>query len=333
MRADQTAHTLIALDAELDSLSLSDIPPAVSKGASSSLRPEKRSDVPHLFQPSPLSHLTLDPAAEAARLFGDDDGEEDERPAVFDSEDQQDIHEVEASLFVQQAMEVVFEEGWRGLFAQDAVLNVLVQGHAGHEIQQRYVRSLKPGNMVLFIHGQRRQNLYDLIIQRIHNHPAFALHLELIRQWQKEVVTAYRQWCRQGDGRRGAEGLHVALQKKGSKIKDWHTVAQWVEGQRFRTRDKEDMRRLAEALDMDFVRRHYRRIHEAGGRIHGIHIRLGKLLTNWLLHGAEARGQLDEELGLSFEDLRSSLLRLRVRTVQTVHGAFYREHLGDIERP
>src|SRR5690606_34535367 len=112
----------------------------------------------------------------------------------------------------------------------------------------------------------------------------------------------------------------LALQKKGSKIKDWHTVAQWVDGQRFRTRDKEDMRRLAEVMDMDFVRRHYGRIHEAGGRIHGIHIQLGKLLTSWLLHGAEARGQLDEELGLSFEDLRSSLLRLRVRTVQTVHG-------------
>lgn len=335
VRADETSRTLTALGAELDSVIL-DVSSAVLKGASTSMRPEKKSDVSPRFRPSPISHLDLDPVAEAARLFSDNDNEDvNERSALFGSEEQQDMKEDDASLFVDEALELVFEEGWHGLFAQDGVMNVLVQVHSGYEIQLRYVRSLKPGDIVLFIHGQRRQNLYDLIIQRIHNHPAFAVHLELIRHWQNDVVAAYRRWCRQGDAMRGAIELHQALRSRGSKIKNWHSVAQWVEGQRFRTRDPEDMLRLADILDMDFVRRNYRHIHDAGGRIHGMHIQLGKMLTGWLIHNAEtqfAGGLLDDDLGLSFDDLRSSLLRLRVRTVRTIHGTFYREHLGNVER-
>ncbi|MCO6512285.1 MAG: hypothetical protein J5I65_15990 [Aridibacter famidurans] len=332
--AAETTEVLSVLGSEVEQASLVDVLPPLSKGETSAFSIKEKREAQRFFRSNAVPSLELDPAVEAAWLFADEADDPDEEADLIRGGDGQASEGTAggASLFVPQAIEITFEEGWCGLFAPDATLNVLTQQSGNHDLQPRYMRAIRTNDLILFIHGQRRQNLYELIVQRIHNHPAFAIHTELIARWQRDIVTSYNQWCKKWGHQRGAEELYMALHSRGC-TRSKQAVAQWVQGLRLRTQDREDMRRLAEVLGMDFVRRHYRRIHDAAGRIHGIHIQLGKMLTDWLLHGHSAAGELlDRELGLSFEDLKSSLLRLRVKSKQIVDGPFYHEHLGTLEQ-
>ena len=334
VRAEDVIHTFSGLGILTDSLSVSNVPAPLRKMENSTIRPENRRKTEY-SQVRSLPPVVLDPVEETARLFADDaEVDEGEDEAVFYLELDKDSSD-EDSLLVDHAVEVIFKEGWYGLFASDATLNVIIQGHEGSSLQPRYVRSLRSGDHVLFIHGQRRQNLYELVIQRVHNHPAFALHVELVKRWQKDVAVAYRRWCQQGDRSRSITDLLAELQARGSSIAAPLTVEGWVHGLRLCPNDKKDLRRLAEVLDMDFVIRYYRRIFRAAERLRGKHRSWGRQLNHWLLHGASSGTEVelfDEELGLSFGDLKGSLLHLHILTVRSIQSPFYRGNLGELKK-
>ena len=332
--AAEIAEILSVLGAQIEQTSLVEVPATLLKSEASAFSFKERRETQCFFCARSSPSLELNLANEAARLFaGEEDALYEEDFIRGGSDHESEDAEGTVSLLVQQAVEITFKEGWRGLFAPDATFNVLTQQSGDSNLQRRYVRALRANDLVLFIHGQRRQNLYELIVQRIHSHSAFGIHMELIARWQADIVMSYNQWRKKGSHQRGVDELYEMLRSKGC-TRSRQAVAQWVLGSRLRTQDKEDMRRLAEVLEMEFVRRYYKRIHEAAGRIHGIHIQLGKMLASWLLHGysASAGDLLDPELGLSFEDLRSSLLRLHVKSKQVVDGPFYRDYLGEIEQ-
>jgi hypothetical protein len=204
-------------------------------------------------------------------------------------------------------------------------------------LDERYIKSLQPGTRVLLIHGQQRQNLYDLIVSRIHRHASIELHLRLIQRWREDFVVGYQGWRRlQG---RNLDALLLEMARRGSKLTSSFTLRQWLWGNTLGPDDPEDLRRLAEVLDMDFVKQYYRRIDEAAQRIRGLHRGLAIRLNSWLKQqvagvgvGADDSDVIDERLGLTFGDFRSSLLVLQVQTVTTVAGPFLREALGNLER-
>lgn len=89
---------------------------------------------------------------------------------------------------------------------------------------------------------------------------------------------------------------------------------------------------------MPFVTTYFRQIHKAARRLKGLHINLSARLNRWLASsdaGSVAVGDADEvvdsELGLTVEDFRHSLVRLRVLEVTQQQGPFYRPHLGRLE--
>ena len=334
VRAEDVIRTFSGLGVITDSLSVSDVPAPLCKMENATIRPENRRKTDY-SQVRSLPPVILDPVGETARLFEDDVGaDEGEDDAVFFLDRDEDSND-ENSLLVDNAVEIVFQEGWHGLFASDATLNVIIQGSEGRSLQPRHVRSLRLGDHVLFIHGQRRQNLYELIIQRVHNHPAFALHVELVKRWQKDLVVAYRRWCQKGDRSRSITDLLAALQARGSSIEVPLTLENWLHGLRLCPNDREDLRRLAEVLDMDFVTRHYRRIFRAAERLRGKHRSWGRQLNHWLFHIADSGTEVelfDEELGLSFGDLKGSLLHLYILKVQSIQGPFYRGNLGELKK-
>lgn len=333
VRAEDVIHTLSGLGILTDSLSVSNVPAPLRKMENSTIRLENKKKRVY-SQIRSLPPAVLNPVEEMARLFEDDtelDQDKDDVTLFLDhNEDSSD----EDSLLVDHAVEVIFQEGWYGLFAPDAKLNVIIQG-SSNSLELRYVSSLRSGNQVLFIHGQRRQNLYELVIQRVHNHPAFALHVELVKRWQRDVAVAYRRWCQSGDRSRNITDLLAALQARGSTIAVSLTVEGWVQGLRLCPKDKEDLRRLAEVLNMDFVIQNYQLIFRAAERLRGKHRGWGRQLNHWLLHGTSSRAEVelfDEELGLSFGDLKGSLLHLHILTLQSVQGPFYRGNLGEIKK-
>jgi hypothetical protein len=239
------------------------------------------------------------------------------------------------------ALELTAAEGFRVLFAPDEIVQFVATSRAGgYIIDERYVRSLREGDRVVVIHGQRRQNLYDLIISRIHQLPAIQLHLALIDRWQEELQVTFRRWATQLPAGRGhpLEALLAAIREKGSSISCTLSVINWLTGVVRCPRDPKDMRRLAEVLEMKFVLLHSRKIHEAGLRLSSIHRGLSRRLNHWLANAAQGvtdqddETPIDDRLGLKFGDFRNSLQFLRLTSIKTVDGPFLRSELGIVER-
>lgn len=298
-------------------------------------RPPRRSsdtDTTLIWQPN-------DPVDEVSWLLAEDSEETEEERlagqfAALTSEDiatnQRDLEE--EPTWIEQAVEVHFEGRWYGLFAPEETINVVYSGADGEQVEERSIRSLRPRDQVLFIHGQRRQSLYDLVISRIHRHPAIELHLALIRRWQEDFSKSYRQWQRRG--LRNVNELLSEMQARGCQRGSASTLRQWLQGKTLCPQDAEDLRRVADILNMDFVRQYYQRIYRAASRLNGLHRGLGNRINRWLREQAAGIdvgnvGEIfDEELGLSLQDFLDSILILRVISSSTKSGPFLRTSLG-----
>jgi hypothetical protein len=285
----------------------------------------------------PLLRLE-DPVGEVARLLeADEETVEDDSATLTASANSADLTGTEDLLpWCESAVEIKFDQGWHAHFAPDETINVIVATPSGQQIDERYVRSLNTGDRVVVIYGQQRQNLYDLIISRVHKHPSIELHLALIRRWQDDFSTAFNRW-RQHE-LRNLEELLRQMQSRGSALISSLTLRQWLSGETLCPQDEEDLYRLAEVLDLGFVRQYHRRIYQAANRLRGLHRGLAHRLNSWLEQQATglATGSdddlIDSELGLTFGDFRSSLLILRVAEVQSVAGPFMRSSLSKLRR-
>ena len=279
-----------------------------------------------------------DPVSEVARLLqADENIVEDE----FKIEDRSKSGRKTATdrgqeSWCETAIEVDFDQGWHVCFALDDTINVIVTSSTGQRTEERYVRSLKLGDHVIAIPEQRQQNLYTLIISRIHGHPSLELHLALIDRWQQDFVVAYQRWRQHGV--RNLDLLLDQMQQRGSTLRSSSTLRQWLWGNTLCPDTPEDLLRLAEVLDMGFVRSYYRRIYRAAQRLRGLHRGLSRRLNNWLEQQAtgvvskSGDDMIDSELGITFSDFRNSLLILRVEKVQSIRGLFLRDSLGKFER-
>jgi dihydropteroate synthase len=116
------------------------------------------------------------------------------------------------------------------------------------------------------------------------------------------------------------------------------TLRGWLSGNILCPEDPEDLRRLAEVLEMSFVVSHHQRIYQAAKRLRGLHRVLARRLNSWLEEQASGSVKakdddvLDAELGITFGDFHNSLLILRVQEVQPIMGLFLRSSLGRFER-
>jgi hypothetical protein len=285
-----------------------------------------------------------DPVNEVARLFPSDDECEGEELVLNDQPEAGTSLTIEPSeeIWCAEAVKVQFDQGWHAYFAPDDMINVVRDG--GRD--KRYVRSLRVGERVLLIHGQQRQSLYDLIISRVHKHPSIELHIAMIRRWQEDIRVAFEQWLTlwgdpselRAHGARDLDGLLRRMQLRGSKLVSPLTLSFWVRGFVLCPQDPEDLRRVAEVLNMGFVRQHYRHIERAAVRLRGLHRGVSLKLNRWLQAQATTAVHTDEddvidtELGLTFGDVKNSLLVVRVGAVENVAGPFLRSNLGRVEK-
>ena len=240
----------------------------------------------------------------------------------------------EEQVWVSEAIEIHVTDGWRGFFAPEDRLNVVVESGTQRRTEERFVRSLREGDRVLVIHGQKRQSLYELVISRVHNHPAMEIHLALIGKWQEELAQSFRARRRTGWT---YQDVLTKIRKQGSQISSTQTIRLWVLGQVLAPEDPKDLLRLARTMDMRFVEQYHSRINVAAQRIRGLHIGLSIRLNRWLKAqvtniSEEDFEVFDDELGLSFQDFRDSLGIHTVESVLAVSGLFLRDSLGSFHR-
>jgi hypothetical protein len=237
-----------------------------------------------------------------------------------------------------QAIEVCCEGGWMVRLPSDETINVVLYGAgAGTKVQERMVRLLRPGDGVLLIQDHKRQSLYDLILSRLNTRPGMELHLGLVRQWYVEFGVAYERWRSQG---KSIEKLLAVIQQRGSQITSPDTLRSWLRGHILCPLDPRDLPRLAEVLEIEFLRFNHRRVHKAATELRGLHRSLSNRLNRWLER--QATGVIyagDDEpidpqsgLGLTFGDFRSSILVTTVKTVRVLPGPFIRSTLGTVQR-
>lgn len=240
------------------------------------------------------------------------------------------------SAWVSEGYELLFEDGRHLLLARDDTLNVILRRQSGAELEERYVRAIRPGDEILYIHGQQRQSLYALLVSRVHRDPVIAQYLALIRRWQDDLVQSFGE----AEHRNGLnpDRLLAELQTRGSTLTSPHTIRAWLRRLVLAPNDADDLKRVAEVLSMTFVTTYFRQIHKAARRLKGLHINLSARLNRWLASGDAGSAALtgaddvvDSELGLTVEDFRHSLIRLRVAKVTQEQGPFYRPHMGRLE--
>ncbi|WP_404786907.1 DrmE family protein [Altericista sp. CCNU0014] len=279
-----------------------------------------------------------DPVSEIARLLESEQAlmEDGLGIEVQFQEDSEMGIALEQESWCESAIEIHFEHDWHVCFAPDDMINVIVTGAKGQQVDKRYIRVLKPNDRVIAIPDQRRQSLYDLILSQVHGHPTIELHLALIRRWQQDLELAYRRWRLLGV--RNLDELLWQMQRRGSTLTHPMTLRGWLSGNILCPEDADDLRRLAEILEMNFVQSHYQKIDRAAKRLRGLHRSLARRLNSWIEEQVSdsIRGKyddvIDSELGITFDDFRNSLLILQIKKVQPIIGLFLRSNLGKFER-
>lgn len=287
---------------------------------------------PPLTPSTPSTHRPIlgTPEIELEKLLESDLSEShliDFLPAGLD----ESYHAEEANElpFVEHAVLLHFRNGSHGLFARDTRIN-FVSGDGS--LRLRFVRSARAGEKVIYIRDQAQQSLYELVLHRIHAHPSIRTHLEFVRNWQAEAERAFDRYLAAGHT---FEELLQGMRLNGSDLSSTLSLRLWAEGRVMRPRDPQDLVRLAEILDMPFCREFHVQIHQAGNRIHGVHIQLSLRLRQWILAGAGIHAMrsdlVDAETGLTFGDIQDAIELLEILSVEELVGPFYRGSLGHIE--
>ena len=231
-----------------------------------------------------------------------------------------------------QITHIIFQEGFHIRFPQNATVQVVLETNTGRKLDERSVRSLRLNDVMLFIHGQNRQNLYDLIVSRVHAHPSIALFVSLIQRWQEEIAES----ARKSDFT--LEEILDQMQQRGSELQTPQAIQLWIDGQVLCPNKLADLQRIAEILNISFVKRYYREIGRAATRLRGIHIKLSRRLNQWLQHGAveassdQVHDFIDSELGITFNDFQDALRLLTVKEIKQEEGIFLISDLGQLSK-
>ena len=266
---------------------------------------------------------------------------DDDRSALQDSDNGHEGSEGDFDPWVEDALEIEFSGGWRGLFdRQDKLLHI---DGATAQCDERYVTAIRLEDTVLIIPFQKRQSLYDLVINRVHKHPSIELHLVVLRRWHEELVVGFERWAtklgvNKGSMKLASQAFLEKLQNKGSSLTSSQTVRYWVSGTTLCPLDPKDISRVGEILDLHFVKEQHGRIAKAATRIRGLHRGVSNRLTNWLHYWSRGiadshdKQVIDVETELTFGDIRASFIIVDVVTIEKVRGPVLRSELGEITR-
>ena len=281
----------------------------------------------------------VDPVLEMESLMKFDDDSDDYSIFLNANENNAETKNTEKYLYITEAIRVTFNDNWECLFGTNDMVNVLMDTSKGRKLDHRFARSLRKGEKVLFVHGDNKRSLYELIISRLNDQRGIRLHVELVERWHRD----FRQHFVDKMGKLTEESFTNLLQgiiRRGSKITSTQTLNSWFQGYVLAPLDREDLRRLAEELDMKFVSSHYKRIYTSAERLRNIHRSLSSKLQRWLVEQSvgiidnknERSDIIDQDLGLTMQDFRDSLIVLHVESLTEESDLIYSNRVGRIYR-
>lgn len=230
---------------------------------------------------------------------------------------------------VENAIEIRFVGGSSIILAG----NDLVQSVRDGRLVEVEAGEMKRGDQMLVVDGSRRQDLYSLVLDRMHSIPGVAVYADLIGRWRSEIATAFRlNWL--GTGKSYFD-LLLAIRRNGSSITTPETIRNWTRGLHI-PQDRLDLRRIAEALNMDFGLAQFHVIYNASNAVSAVHRNVSRQINTWLQwrisDPAKARIAMNSEVssdyGVSLRDFYDAVLLLDVEAVTLIGPNFPSSQLG-----
>jgi len=180
----------------------------------------------------------------------------------------------------------------------------------------RIVDGLRSEDIVIFVDGDQRRQLYEAVLERIEHHPAMGVTYILVRYWQQAVREGFlRSGMTYGD-------FLQALQRLGSHMETIPGVRCWVTGQVLGPRDPKDIWRVGKVLTDEVLVQEWKEIRKALRRVRGLHVSLARKLNRIIVeaglrgrHPDAAEECLDQELNLYLDDFRDSVTVHRITAI------------------
>jgi len=219
------------------------------------------------------------------------------RPSEFAAESRQSV--------LVPALRIEFGDGF--CYAEpDSLTTILLSATA--RTDTRRADALRPEDLVVFVDGEQRRQLYEAILERVERHPAMGVTYILVRYWQEAVRKGFFQSGMTYDR------FLWKLQQQGSRMQTTPGVRCWVTGEVLGPSDPLDIHRVGSVFGDEALTQEWKEIDRALRRIRGLHISLARKLNRVIVQ-AGLKGQhteaseecVDSELNLYLDDFRDSV--------------------------
>ncbi|MHB8152812.1 MAG: DrmE family protein [Vulcanimicrobiaceae bacterium] len=231
-------------------------------------------------------------------------------------------HEIVETAAVANANAITFADGRWLLLATDSWVTRLRGGKAEEGIE---ASKLREGDVLVVIDRDPRKALLDKLVEQAAFIPEYAAVSEFVRIWRETMRGGYARF-----------GTYSALNSalKGVDVTDV-TIGTWVRGSVIGPSDRENVRRVGEALGSDVLVRNHGLICGAITTLRGIHVKLGRRIGDMAMQDGIAgaigtRGIdeiVDEHSGLTVGDFKRCVEFLKIKSIQTF-GEVPAEMLG-----
>lgn len=270
---------------------------------------------------------------ELAKLFETDQEDDDKEYLVninLNNENSSDNRE--NSFLVENAVQLKLEGGFMLFLDPSDQINVI----KNKEVFRVFARAVAPGNAILCIQNQAKKDLFDILIERIHEHNSLAFHLNLLQKWREEFHSRYLLWSKT-DPDNNLKKFWQLLRNEGSDVSTELTISNWLNGYTLRPQDGDNIKRIGKILGSSFIIEHAQEIINAASRIVGLHISLSRKLKNWLDGSVydlkkEDMVMIDDELTLTLGELRSSMGIFKVLEISINNIPVHRNSLGILQK-
>jgi hypothetical protein len=181
------------------------------------------------------------------------------------------------------------------------------------QTENRRADSLRISDLILFIDGDQRRQLYETILERIRHHPAMGATYILVRYWQQAVREEFLR------SRWTYDTFLRNLQHQGSQMQTTPGIRAWVSGEVLGPSDALDIQRVGAVFGDEALIQEYTNIARALRRLRGLHTSLARKLNRIIVRGGvrsrspEASEEcIDQELNLYLDDFRDSVTLHRI---------------------
>jgi len=215
------------------------------------------------------------------------------------------------------------------LLAADAWVTRLKLGRAEEGVP---VPKLIVGDTLVVVDEDPRKDLLDKVIEQAGSVPEYAALGEFVRVWRNAMRRGYLEHGTYGE-------LHRVLAEHGVDVGE-AAVGTWVRGSVIGPNDRENVRRVGEALGNENLLRNHGLVCNAITTLRGVHVKLGRrvgdLATREGVAGAVGIRGVDEIVddvsGLTVGDLRSCVQFLKIAEISHF-GTVPAQMLGMLRSP